>query len=330
MAKAITKLQLVKPATAAEKETRSTVDTVLLTREVIANWRAPAFQRPLKFNDRFREVVESIKKDGGVLPGILTLGVLDNLTYRVDGQHRIEAWLQTELKEGYADIRTIFPKDYAEMADEYVRLNSAIVKMRPDDLLRGMDSLVPALRIIREKCKHVGYDFIKSRADNSAMVGMATAIRLWTASQTEGMNAHSGLSAVVMAKNISSDEAARCVKFLNLCLEAWGKEREFFRLWGTANLTICAWLYRRLVLERQGKLTVLTPELFRSCLMQLSADKLYLDWLVGRQANMWDRPPTYNRIKAIFIKRIQQETGKTPKLPLPAWAGAGISQRKYS
>lgn len=40
--------------------------------------------------------------------GILTIGVLESETYLVDGQHRIAAWQQTGLTEGYADVRTHF------------------------------------------------------------------------------------------------------------------------------------------------------------------------------------------------------------------------------
>ena len=46
----------------------------------------------------------------------------------------------------------------------------------------------------------------------------------------------------------------------------------------------------------------------------------YLDWIVGRRISDRDRTPAYNRIKAIFIERIQQDTGKRIYMPAPAWS----------
>jgi len=41
------------------------------------------------------------------------------------------------------------------------------------------------------------------------------------------------------------------------------------------------------------------------------------NWLVGRLSNNRDRAPAYNRIKAIFLRRIMEETGKKSVLPAP-------------
>lgn len=64
----------------------------------------------------------------------------------------------------------------------------------------------------------------------------------------------------------------------------------------------------------------LTADMFKKCLMSLSADRTYLDWLVGRNVGERDRSPCYSRMKQIFAKRIHEETGKREKLPQPEWA----------
>jgi hypothetical protein len=43
--------------------------------------------------------------------------------------------------------------------------------------------------------------------------------------------------------------------------------------------------------------------------------------LLGRQLRERDRSPTYSKLKAIFAKRIEAETGDKPRLPSPNWGG---------
>jgi hypothetical protein len=88
------------------------------------------------------------------------------------------------------------------------------------------------------------------------------------------------------------------------------------------------WIYRRMVLDQYSPKTPrLTKDLFRKCLMSLSADENYLDWLVGRSLGERDRSPAYNRIKAAFAKRIEIETGKKPLMPSPAWSSHSGGRR---
>lgn len=145
-------LKIVKPATPAEKSTRSTVDTVELTPSLIDTWQVPGFQRPLRVNAKVLALVEEIKQAGGVVPGVLTLGVVGGIRYRLDGQHRLEAFKLSGLDLGYADVRTVFAADLAELGEEFVRLNSRLVTMRPDDILRGIEATYPALQLLRKRC----------------------------------------------------------------------------------------------------------------------------------------------------------------------------------
>jgi hypothetical protein len=315
------KLVVTKPSSPAQKATRTTLDTVLLTREKVALWRPPLFQRNLHINDKVRALVSEIKLLGGVLPGVITIGIVDGVTYIVDGQHRIEAWKMTELVEGFADVRTVFCDDLAQLGDEFVKLNSKLVTLRPDDVLRGIEGSCEPLRTIRKKCPFVGYEMIR-RGERSSILSMSLALRIWRGSACEIPAATGGMSSAALAMTITPVEAEQLVAFLNICFQSWGRDVEYAKLWGALNLILCAWLYRRTVLSRYSpKTPVLTTDLFGRCLMAVSADKYYADWLVGRNAGDRDRSPAYTRLKDIFAARLATELGlgKRPSLPKPSW-----------
>ena len=114
------------------------------------------------------------------------------------------------------------------------------------------------------------------------------------------------------------------IDFLQVAFSAWGRDHSNFRLWGNLTLTLSMWLYRRTVVMVQttsSRSVRLTDDLMKKCLMSVAASTDYADWLIGRQLNDRDRSPAYNKIKAIFVKRLEQETGsgKAIKLPSPAW-----------
>lgn len=313
------KLQIVKPSTEAQRSTQTALDTIEITPAIVKEWRLPPFQRPLRVNDKVVQLGQQIKRDGGVIPGVVVLGMLNRERYLVDGQHRREAFLLSECGTGYVDIRVLYFDSMAEMGEEYVNLNSRLVAMRPDDVLRGMEDSFPALRRLREKCRFVGYDNIR-RGDKSPVVSMSALLRCWSASGTE-VPRTSGGAALGLAQALSLDEADTCVGFLTLAFEAWGRDSAYHRLWTNLNLTICMWLYRRTVISPYSPNTPrLTKDQFRGCLMGLSADATYPDWLVGRNSGQRDLGPAYKRVKELFAKRLELELGKKPRLPQPAWA----------
>jgi hypothetical protein len=81
------------------------------------------------------------------------------------------------------------------------------------------------------------------------------------------------------------------------------------------------WFYRRVVRATwSAKIPQMQEEMFLKCLMSLSADTHYVDWLRGRKLGDRDRSPTWNKIKALFVQRIAEETGKRPLMPQPEWA----------
>lgn len=313
-------MKLVKPSSVSEKVTRTTMDTIELSPKLVAAWKLPPFQREFKNNNKVIHLAEDLKRNGGVLPGVLTIGILDGDAYFVDGQHRGKAFLNSALLVGYADVRTHWFESMADMAREYVQLNSALVKMRPDDILRGLEPSSVALRRIREKCGFIGYDVVR-HSSRGPILSMSVFIRTWGASRVDVPTQPPAIPALEAMDEV---ETTNAIEFVSYCVAAWHRYPEYARLWGALNLTLCAWLYRRSVLGERlssaSRLTRLSGDLFRKCLTALSADGSYLEYLVGRNLGDRDRSPCYDRIKKIFQMRYLLETKQSLKTPAPPWA----------
>lgn len=306
----------------AKKATRTIVDTILLTPETIERWLVPPIQRPLRDNNpKVLALVEELKENGGVLPGVLTLGVLSGKCYILDGRHRCRSFQLSGLAEGFADVRTCTFDTMAEMGEEFVRLNSSMVKLNPDDILRGLEPSSPALMRLRKACPFIGYGNVRRGDHANTLLSMSLAIKSWHSSSMDTPT-NASRSAIDAAHSMTEDDAVQAAEFYSLLLKAWGRDVEYRRLWLSLNVTMCAWVYRRTVLSRHSARSVeLTPNLFVKCLMSLSADQSYLDWLVGRLLNERDRSPCYTRIKSIFAARVLEETRKKAVFPAPAWWG---------
>jgi len=312
-------------STKPEKKTRTHVDTICFTRKETEAWLSPPFQRELKTTPRVQEISAEIAENGGVVPGVLTLGKCNGEIYLLDGQHRRAAFMMTDCKEGYADVRIHEFDSMAEMGEEFVRLNTQIVRMKPDDILRGMEGMYAPLKYVRKHCPFIGYDNIR-RNEKSPVVSMSQFLRAFMGGRPEVPVASPG-SAMRLAQTLTTEEAALAVKIATLMFEAWGRGDDVKRLWSGLNLTLLCWLYRRTVLAHQylsgqKRSVKLTEAEFSKCLMSLAANAKYNDWLAGRTITDRNRSPAYHRIKEIFGKRIQSERGMTakPLLPQPPWA----------
>lgn len=318
-----TTLKIVKPQTEAEKATSTTMDTIEVTPNLVRSWKIPPFQRALRVNEKVMLLAQTIKNQDGVIPGIMTIGVLDKERYLVDGQHRREAFLLSESPVGYVDVRILHFADMAEMGEEYVNLNSRLVQMRPDDILRGLEETYDVLKKIRRRCPFVGYDQIR-RSDKAPVVSMSALLRCWSASQHD-VPSSGAASAAKMASTLSEQDADRIIAFLGLAVNAWGREQQYHRLWLNLNLSVCMWLYRRICtgeiqMSAFARAQNIESTLFGKCLMSLSADAGYVDWLLGRHHGARDLSPAYSKIKAIFARRVEHETGRKQLMPAPAWA----------
>jgi hypothetical protein len=321
-------MRLIKLTGDAERATQTTLDTIEITKKLAASWGTPPFQREVRLNCRVQAVSEQLKKDG-VIPGILTLGVLDGKVFVVDGLHRLAAFQMSDLLVVYADVRMHYFRTMGEMANEFVQLNSALSRLRPDDILRGLEQSDKHLQVIRQRCAFVGYDRIRS-GTTTPVVSMATMIRVWNNSRSE-VPALQG-SAQTLVTQMDNIETDRLCDFLAVCFAAWKRDAEYYNLWGTLNLMLCAWLYRRVVIGDAGKgtsrSTKLTVEEFRRGLLALSAAPDYMEYLVGRRICDRDRGPAYNRLKAIIAHRCWEDRKTKVQLPGPPWAHNNVANRR--
>ena len=309
--------------TKPQKATHTTVDTIEFTQEKAQSWPIPPFQRQLRVNEKVRALAEEIKSNGGVTPGVVTFGTFNHRSFLLDGQHRREAFVLSGMPIGYADVRTCHFDSMAEMGEEFVRLNSRLVSMRPDDILRGLEESIPSLTRIRHDCPFVGYDSIR-RSDKSPVLSMSLTLRGWNNATPETPSSRAE-AAISIAQQLTPQETDHLIQFLTIAVTAWGRDEEYARLWGGLNLVMSMWLFRHVVLyPSQSKLsraTKLNAALFQKCMMSLSADSKYVDWLRGRRLSEKDRGPCYGQIKSIFARRIFEETKRKAMFPSPAWAG---------
>lgn len=316
----------IKGAHEAPRSQRSSMETLIVSLEQVNQWKIPSFQRPLRINAKIHALAEEIKRDGVSIPGIITLGKLGRVgdLYIVDGQHRLEAFRMSGLEEAIVDVRVINFDSMSEMAEEFNQLNTALVRMRPDDIMRALEPMTRSLQRIRSECGYVGYDNIRRGGTNSPIVGMSMLLRSWEGSSTETpVSSPSGRTATNIAKDMDDTSTSNLIKFLHLAYSAWGRDPEYFRLWGSLNLTMCMWLYRRCVLNKERgvkRYIVMNDQQFRQCMMAMSADSGYLDFLVGRNLTERDRNPCYSHIKKIFTKRLQTHGIARPMFPNAAWA----------
>jgi hypothetical protein len=214
------------------------------------------------------------------------------------------------------------------MADEFVLLNSALVRMRPDDVLSGLEASNVALSTIRKHCDFVGYDQIRRSGNSGPIIGMSALLRCWYAGNRETPSYAAGGSAAGLAENMDKESLQNLIAFLAVAYAAWGRDSEFYRLWGNLNLSLCMWLWRKLIMDRDRlgskRYIVLNIPEFKQCLMAVSAKGDYMDWLVGRNLSDRDRSPCYSRLKAIFAQRLLESRGKDKKilLPQPEWSAS--------
>lgn len=305
--------------------TRSVMETRLLTLAEIERWVQPPFQRPIRMNAKVMQFAEDLKAGGGIMGGILTLGRLpkDPSIYKVDGAHRIEAAKTTGLTEFLADIRTTNYATMAEMAEDFVALNSSLVRMRPDDLLRGLEETTPMLKLFRTQCSFIGYDNVRRGSTHCPLISASAALRCWFGSASETPKQTVGAS-TALCLALNEREVQDLSAFFNAAYTAWGNDAQNYKLWGALNISICMWAFRQLVLNpvaNSKRHITLNVAQFTKCLMALSADKDYVEWLTGRNTIERDRSPCYKRMRTIFSHRLLADPlFKKPKLPSPEWS----------
>lgn len=320
----------------APRSVRSKMDTLLLTTEAIDRWKRPPFQREQRMSKRVVELIAEIRDNGGVIPGVLTLGRVNGDTYLIDGQHRVAAFRESEVSEGIADVRICEFDTVAEMGAEFVKLNSSLVRMKNEDILRALEGTNEHIANLRRRCPFIGYDHIRMAGGvpgnpNQAKItlSMAVAMKSWFGSAGDIPTA--GPASPVSADMLDAESAKAAAAFYTACYTAWGGDKQNYRLWGALNIVLLAWMWRRMVLNEGGYVNKtgynslrLTPDQFVACLMALSADARYIDWLVGRGINNdRDKAPCFSRIKDTFSRRLAQDGLKSKDFPSGDWVRGG-------
>lgn len=318
---------------------QSKMETVEITTEMMKAWVLPDFQAPLRINKRVESIAEDLMQQAGipVISGVITLGTLMGSTavYLLDGQHRREAAIISQRKSFLADVRTKQYDSIEAMAQEYLHLNTSISRKTPDDQLRALHESLKPLQYIVKECDFVGYKFIRANPD-APLVGMSALLRRWNGSHYETPHLQGVGSAVNVAFDITMEDAEQIVQFLKVAYSAWGRDLQNVRLWSGLNMTMCMWLWRVLVLDRDRsgsrRYVALSVEQFRNCLMSVSANTDYVSWLTGRNMTERERSPCYKRLRLIFIDRIREESaiiveginvGPTKvRMPQPEWSAS--------
>jgi hypothetical protein len=310
------KIKADEPVRAFEK---TQMETQLLSLEEMDDWELPPFQREEVQTKKVLEFAEELKQNGGVIGGVIHLGQLrgDKTVYLVDGQQRRNACHLSERQEFIADISLKLYDSMIEMAEEFKRLNSRLVPLKPDDLLRACEVTHKSLQLLRKNCPFVGYGNIR-RQDHCPVLGMSAALKSWFGSGL--VTPQQTAQAINLLDQFTETQCELLTVFLLTAYSAWGNDRQHGRLWSNPNLTMCMYVYRKLTLEPSNRRAAVPAEMFRKCLMSVSANGNYYDWLQGRHLNERDRSPCYKRLRSIFADRLTQEYGGNLfRMPKPDW-----------
>ena len=310
----------------AQKATGSRMDSDAFTKAQAKEWKRPTFQRPLQLTATMRDVIDEINETE-VIPGILTFGILFGVKYLLDGQHRVHAFLESKVEMAYAEVRIIEFENAGDMANEYRKINKKIANLKPDDDLRALEQSSTSLQAIHKALPWVGYSHIRAN-DKGPILSMATLLRIWAGSAADtpvpfssaGGKGRASVADIVIAMNDA--ERDQLIDFARICFAAWNRDVGHARLYSALNLGLCAWLYRRTVINPYSSQSIrLDNDTFKKCLMSLAASGDYVDGLLGRTLRDRDRPVTYRQLKGIFAGRVHEELGVArPRFPQPEWA----------
>lgn len=310
---------------AIERSLRSVTAYTKLTVADVNEWVIdPDIQRDLRLTPKVKAIGIVIGQTK-LIPSTITIGIYDGKQYLLDAHHRVEGW-KMYVENGGEDgvcalVNWIHFDTQAAMALKFVELQMCLVRMRPDDGLRALQHSSPPLQLIKDECPYVGFGAIQRCNTTSAVLSMSVLLRCWMGSKPETPVTSSGAALdITLAMNMV--DARQCADFVALAHRAWGRVAEYSRLWGALNLTLCMWLYRRMVLDTTTtEVTHLTPDQFRMCLVALTNSTPniddYVEWLRSKTMNHQNRQIAMQRyILALFSARIRQERGQRARKPV--------------
>lgn len=319
------------------------MQTMIITPDRLAEWKLPGLQRPLVRSKRVEDAAIAMQLEAAkdpeeacaVIDGVITLGKLGKETYLVDGQHRLYgafAWAAREIlvhggvlvKQALVDVRVRHFESMADLAEAFINLNSQLNPTKPDDIMRSLAASNEHLRQIEKACPFVGYDLTGANK-KLKLLSMSSAIRTWFGSG--GLIPANGPSALeIVRKYLDKNQADMMISFYGAAMEAGWAHEPFKRLWGSLNLGVNMWIYRRTVLGETMRFgtgghrpMVLTRDQYIVCMRSLMEPE-YMDWLVGRQLRYQDRVPCYNHIKERFTVALKPLGIEAPRFPMAQWS----------
>lgn len=315
--------------TAAEKRSRTVSKTVILDFEDCeASWKVVGdIQRGSSLTKKIVEVGEDIG-GSGIFPSTIYIAVWEGNQYINDGLQRFSGWRDAVSKGGPTQVAANVQWEYfpdgpdgkAKMGERFAKLQLTLKRHRPDDGLRAIQHSLPAIKLIADECPNVGFGAVQRSNSKNTSLSMAVALQSWASSASEQCT--SSGSARDLAYRLTMDDAKKCVSFLTVARGAWGSTVEYNRLWGPVNLSVCMWLYRRMVVDPEQGVTPLTAKQFSNCLVTLTNDtpkSTYVEWLRAKPSSAENRRMALaNHIRPRFISRIRQEKIRkhsSPKLP---------------
>lgn len=279
----------------------------------------PEFQRGFQRNKKFEEVKDYIVARHEI-PGELTIGILDGMPLALDCQHRIHAFLDTDLESVKVTVVQFTNGSYQDYAREFTLRNSQIRALDTNDRLRGMAPNLPLINKLVNDFPFMSFAAAKS-GDN---LSVSTVLSTWNKATQDTPSATNPVAEI--ASVLTDSEYLRMAAFIQCAHRAWGDPvRSNKMLWSSLTLTMTAWLYRRVVEPVEDparKVTKIDDLTFSKCLMGVAADPTFSDWVVGRRLGRRDRGPAYNRVKEIFVQRLRHEypERKNINLPQPRWS----------
>jgi hypothetical protein len=125
-------------------------------------------------------------------------------------------------------------------------MQTSICRSTPDHRLQSLEPRCPNLLHFREGCKDiVTYGrVIKGRG---RVLPVSHALRCW-ASSNEDPPAKNVTNTEILAQGLTALDVQQLSGLLHSLIRVWGDQREYKCLWGPLNLTLCMWLYRRMVI----------------------------------------------------------------------------------
>lgn len=333
------------------QEQRPIQETIVIKPGEIAGWTRPDFQRPLIPNQDVQDMARAMMLEAGqdkerlcTIPGTLLFGRHAGRDYMYDGQHRIfgafalACGLRTLdnssefLVEGGArPLVAIATKEtrvfetMAEMARAFVAAQKKLVALKPDDNLRALEYTNTYLRDLREACPFIGYE--KNKNTNERIrISMSAAIRTWFGS---GATPATGPECSRAASYLDAHETKNLIAFFTACEHAGWVDKNWPNLWGTLNIGINMWLWRKLVLGKENKFRggsdfmALSAMEYAECMKGLKNPD-YAKFLKARSLRFQDREVTYDYIKELFLPELMRQEIKGAKFPVAqGWGAVG-------